>query len=197
MLETVPSDEINQAYLRLSILSDECTSVGAGSCGAGWRPLCCEASSIRAQLGNTRRSGSGQQPLPSEDQLQARNEGACPRSSLRLETFPYSLMRNTDIRERNALVRSTRCVNDCCIWLNCCVISLVIREIPYTPSVVRICGGTPCGRPLDPSRGPTTMSEPWDCPSSGNVVVLFAGAKRLRGPSGGWSAMRDGCSPFF
>src|SRR5215471_15452762 len=47
---------------------------------------------MRARLGNTRRSGSGQHtpqrapataahkrgPLPSEDQPQARNEGACP-----------------------------------------------------------------------------------------------------------------------
>jgi len=32
---------------------------------------------MRARLGNTRRSASGQQPLASEDQLQARNAGAC------------------------------------------------------------------------------------------------------------------------
>ena len=63
-------------------------SLGASSSEGGavvrGGPSCCEASSMRAQLGNTRRSGSGQQPLPSEDQLQARNTGAC-------QVFPYPM----------------------------------------------------------------------------------------------------------
>src|SRR5215469_13092987 len=66
------------------------SSSEGGGVGLGG-PLCCEASSMRARLGNTRRSASGQHtpqrapataahkrgPLAREDQPHARNAGAC------------------------------------------------------------------------------------------------------------------------